>query len=61
MPLSFRPEKDRQAVSVVQGYCKKAYTHTPMYRETRVVGPEGKKTYKKYKSHRRPTPKEWRP
>ncbi|CAN0140893.1 unnamed protein product [Ectocarpus sp. 12 AP-2014] len=61
VPLSFRPEKDRQAVSVVQGYCKKAYTHALMYRETRVQGPEGKKTYKKCKSHRRPTPKEWRP
>ncbi|CAB1096764.1 unnamed protein product [Ectocarpus sp. CCAP 1310/34] len=60
VPLSFRSEKDRQAVSVVQGYCKKAYTHALMYRETRVEGPEGKKTYKKYKSHRRPTPKEWR-
>ncbi|CAB1115743.1 unnamed protein product [Ectocarpus sp. CCAP 1310/34] len=60
VPLSFRAEKGRQAVPVVQGYCKKAYTHALMYRETRVEGPEGKKTYKKYKSHRRPTPKEWR-
>lgn len=28
VPLSFRPERDRQAVRVVQGYCKRR-THTP--------------------------------
>ncbi|CAB1096333.1 unnamed protein product [Ectocarpus sp. CCAP 1310/34] len=60
VPLSFRPEKDRQAVAVVQGYCKKAYTHALVYLNARALGPEGQKMYKKFKSHRRPTPKMWR-
>ncbi|CAB1110028.1 unnamed protein product [Ectocarpus sp. CCAP 1310/34] len=59
--FSFFLSTTASAVSVVQGYCKKAYTHALMYRETCVQGPESKKAYKKYKSHRRPTPKEWRP
>ncbi|CAB1114732.1 unnamed protein product [Ectocarpus sp. CCAP 1310/34] len=60
VPLSFRPEKDRQAIAVVQAFCKKAYTHALVYLKARALGPTGKEIYKKFKSHRRPTPNTWR-
>lgn len=60
VPLSFRPEDDRQPLPTVQRFCRKAYTHNLVYLKTGAVGPAGEKEYKVYKSHRRPAPSEFK-
>ena len=59
VPLSFRAEDDRMAVSIMQKFCKKSYTHNLVYLKTGAVGPEGEQMYKTYKSHRKPAPSEY--
>ncbi|CAB1110820.1 unnamed protein product [Ectocarpus sp. CCAP 1310/34] len=59
VPLSFRAEEDRQAVQIVQAFCKKSYTHNLVHLRTGAVGPEGEKQYKVYTSHRKPAPSEY--